>query len=430
MTPNIDGFLAAPKLDASGSIYRGRLDLAGVQWTGEGADAFATITITADQLADAAENRLIWTDQTVQRGVNPAAKEKAPRELALADGYPDKSTYIFDASNADEIAEKLLNGDRLFLNPLVWNLRPGSFSAYWDDAAKSIYLYSGRIYLPDSHHRHQAILKAVRTIREHPGAYTKFRGDRQFKIELYFLDRDGEGNYFFDKNQRPKPTAKSKAYDLTTNDDLSLLAKRVLDKSPSLNGGVNRVTDRLSRKSPHFVTLATLREVMRTYAGAEEIDEAELEGLSTVAAQFFEMLAKVRPEFRSAELQVRNLMREKSLADSPVTLHAFGELMRDFSTDLAKKGSSEGYDYWAVKLQQLSPDVQFMGGNWVGDFFAKLNPLWIDARIAKKSSPTKPVAILNTGGARTRMTKILRRYLDSKTPASLQELLESVDESI
>src|SRR3546814_4337195 len=112
MTPDIEGFLDAPKLDANGSVYRGRLDLASVQWTGEGADAFATITVTADQLADAAENRLIWTDQTVQRGVNPAAKEKVPRELALADGYPDKNHYIFDASNADEIVEKLLNGDR------------------------------------------------------------------------------------------------------------------------------------------------------------------------------------------------------------------------------------------------------------------------------------------------------------------------------
>src|SRR3546814_18448951 len=96
------------------------------------------------------------------------------------------------------------------------------------------------------------------------------------------------------------------------------------------------------------------------------------------------MLAKVRPEFRSADLQDRNLMRERSLADSPVTLHAFGALMRDFSTDLAKRGSSEGYDYWAKKLQRLSPDVQFMSGNWVGDFFAKLNPLWINERIAKK----------------------------------------------
>lgn len=425
----IPGFEDQPKLDALGSVYRGRLDLSGVQWTGVGSEAFATITVTADQLADAAESRLIWTDQTVQRGVDPAVKGKVPKELALADGYPAKGSYIFDAKNADEIAEKILNGERLFLNPLIWNLRPGSFSAYWDSKTNSIYLYSGKIYLPDSHHRHQAILKAVRTIREHPDAYPKFKGDRQFKIELYFLDRDGEGNYFFDKNQRPKPTAKSKAYDLTTNDDLSVLAKRLLDKSPSLSSGVNRVTDRLSRKNTQFVTLATLREVMRTYAGVDEIDDAELEGLAAVAAQFFEMLAKVRPEFRAAGLSERNSMREVSLADAPVTMHAFASLIKDFSTDLARKGSIEAQEYWSKKLCRLSPDVIFSSGSWVGDFFAKSNPVWLKARVTKQSSPNKPLAVLNTGGARSRMTKVLKNYLNASTPNEAS-ILEAVDESV
>jgi hypothetical protein len=430
MNIQIDGFEEEPKLDASGNVYRGRLDLSGVQWTGVGAEAFATITITADQLTDAAENRLIWTDQTVQRGVNPTAKGKVPKELALAEGYPEKGSYIFDAKNADEITEKLLNGERLFLNPLVWNLRPGSFSAYWDSKASSIYVYSGKIYLPDSHHRHQAILKAVRTIRDHPGAYSQFKGDRQFKIELYFLDRDGEGNYFFDKNQRPKPTAKSKAYDLTTNDDLSVLAKRLLEKSSSLSAGVNRVTDRLSRKSTQFVTLATLREVMRTYAGVEEIDEAELEGLATVAAQFIEMLARVRPEYRWADLSSRNRMRETSLADAPVTLHAFATLMKEFSTDLAKKGSIEAQEYWSNKLRRFSPNVLFTSGNWVGDFFAKANPIWFKTRVTKQSAPNKPLAVLNTGGARSRMTKVLKTYLDSPSPVSEVSILEAIDEPI
>lgn len=427
---DIQGFESVPKLDASGNVYAGRLALFGVQWTGVGQDAFATVTVTADQLADAAENYLIWTDQTVQRGVNPAATGKVPKELALAEGYPDKSSYIFDATNADDIAEKLLVGERLFLNPLIWNLRPGNFSAYRDVKANSIYLYSGKIYLPDSHHRHQAILKAIRTVREHPNAYPKFKGDRQFKIELYFLDRDGEGNYFFDKNQRPKPTAKSKAYDLTTNDDLSVLAKRVIDKSSSLHAGVNRVTDRLSRKSTHFVTLATLREMMRTYAGVDEIDEAELEGLATIAAQFFEMLAKVRPELRYASLADRNKMRETSIADSPVAMHAYAALMRKFSTDLAKKGSSEAQSYWSSKLQRLSPNQLFSVKNWTGDFFSKNNPMWIEARVAKVSAPNKPVAILNTGGARARLTKILERYLESQSLLDGAALLDTLSEPV
>jgi len=123
--------------------------------------------MTAEQLADAAENRLLWTDQEVQRGWKPELDPRPVRELALADGYPNPAFYIFDAKNADEITEKLLGGDKLYLDPLIWNLRPGEFTAYFDDSTSSIYLYSGKLYLPDSHHRQQAILKAVRAFSPH-----------------------------------------------------------------------------------------------------------------------------------------------------------------------------------------------------------------------------------------------------------------------
>src|SRR5262249_31487371 len=129
----------------------------------------------------------------------------------------------FDARKADDIAEKLLRGERVFLNPFVWNLRPGTFEAYWDGGDRAIYVYNGRIYLPDSHHRHQAVIKAVRAWRDDPSPRLQFNGNHEFKIELYFLSKEDGGNYFFDKNQLPKPTALSKAYDLTTLDDLSTL---------------------------------------------------------------------------------------------------------------------------------------------------------------------------------------------------------------
>ncbi|HEX3882992.1 MAG TPA: DNA sulfur modification protein DndB, partial [Stellaceae bacterium] len=260
VTPIVSGFLSIPKLDARGQTYRGRFTCPDVQWTQSSTDLLGTFTVTAEELADAAESGLLWTDQDVQRGIQPGVVPTPPRELCIADGYPD-SGYVFDAKNADEIVEKLLNGEKLFLNPLVWNLRPGTFEAYWDNENRSIYLYSARIYLPDSHHRHQAILKAVRTWRGAQAEYPRFSGAQQFKIELYFLNREDEGNYFFDKNQLPKSVAKSKAYDLTTVDDLSLLAKRLIENSPNLEGNVNRVTDRLIGKNPQVVTLSTLREM-------------------------------------------------------------------------------------------------------------------------------------------------------------------------
>jgi DNA-sulfur modification-associated len=418
MRLDVRGFLREPKRNANQSIYRGRLALPAIQWTGTGSDIFATATITMDQLADAAESRILWTDQSVQRGIKPTAPKGTPRELPLSDGYPDNHLYIFDAPNADDITDKLLHSARLFLNPLVWNLRPGTFEAHWSEDDDELFLYSGRVFLPDSHHRHQAILKAVRAYRDHPSGFPKFDPNRQFKVELYFLNREDEGNYFFDKNQRPRPTALSKAYDLTTEDDLSTLAKRVLDLSPRLDAGVNRATDRLSKKAPHFLTLSTLRELMRTFAASSEVEETELEGLAVVAAEFLDMLALVRPELRVETTQAE---REDSLASSAVMMHGYAALMRDYSLDLASLGPEKARRLWTERLEKLAPEHPYFSNGWTGDFLSKANPLWAEIGITKQNPETHRIIVANTGGARARAGRALRRYLVEGHAVGLEE---------
>ena len=404
----VAGFLTEPKKTPDGRVYRGRLTLSAIQWTGTGSEVFATATVTMEQLADAAESRILWTDQSVQRGIKPTAPRGTARELPVSDGYPDHNLYIFDAHNADDITEKLLRSERLFLNPLVWNLRPGTFEAYWSEEEDELYLYSGRVFLPDSHHRHQAILKAIRAYRAHSSGYPKFDPARQFKVEVYFLNRADEGDYFFDKNQRPTPTALSKAYDLTTEDDLSTLAKRVLELSPQLDAGVNRATDRLSKKAPHFVTLSTLRELMRTFAASSEVEETELEGLAVIAAEFLEMLAAVRPELR---VETTHAERENSLASSAVMMHGYAALMRDYSLDLASLGREKARRMWTERLKKLGPDQTYSYNTWKGDFLSKTNPLWAEIGITKHHPETHRITVANTGGARARAGRALRRHL-------------------
>lgn len=413
MKPEINGFAEKPRLNADQSVYRGRLTLPGTQWTGLGADAVATVTLTLEQIADAAESRLLWTDQSVQRGILPTAARGTANELPLSDGYPDETIYVFDGDNADDMAEKLLRGERLFLNPLVWNLRPGTFTAYWDESDRSILVYSGKVYLPDSHHRHQAILKAVRSYQQHPAGYPKFDLARQFKVELYFLDREDEGNYFYDKNQRTKPTALSKAYDLTTEDDLSTLAKRVLELNPNLDAGTNRVTDRLSRKAPYFVTLSTLREVMRTYAGGTEVEDAQLEGLAAIAAEFFDLLAGVRPELRATTPQSA---RDESLASQAVLMHGYAAIMQDYSLDRATLGSSRARKLWAARLEALDPARTYVAGGWSGDFLSVHNPLWQEVGVVQIRPTTGARTIANNGGSRARAGQALREYVRREVP--------------
>jgi hypothetical protein len=407
----IAGFLTRWKQSANKKLYRGRFTCAGVQWTGEGADSFATFTITASELADAADSGLIWTDQDVQRGIVPGVSPSPAREICLSVGYPQAGKYVFDANNADEITEKLLTGEKLFLSPLIWNLRPGTFEAFSDEAESSIYIYQGRVYLPDSHHRHQAIVKAVRLWRDAPRDYPKFNGDRQFKVELYFLTREDEGNYFFDKNQRPKPTSKSKAYDLTTVDDLSLLAKRVVEFSSSLRENVNRVTDRLTAKNPQVVTLSTLREMMRAVAPGDAIDPSQLDGIALVAAKFYDRLAAVRMELGALEVAERREVRDKKLVDSAVMMHGYAALMRDYNEDLARLGTSKANHEWDAKLSYLRPDAVYRMEKWRGDLFDKTCPLWQRIGVVKPGKSEKKRTVINTGGARSECARVLRTLL-------------------
>ena len=408
---SVKGFLTKPKNTASGHVYQGRFTCHDVQWIGEGEEALATFTITAQELADAAESRLLWTDQDVQRGIKPEASPVPPRELPVGDGYPDPKRYVFDALNADDMAEKLLRGERVFLSPLVWNLRPGTFEAYWDKPKGSIYLYTERIYLPDSHHRQQAILKAVRAFRESASAFPKFSPTKQFKIELYFLSKTDEGNYFFDKNQRPKPTAKSKAYDLTTLDDLSLLAKRTIANSEALRDNVNRVTDRLTSKNPQVMTLSTLREMMRAFAPSESLDEPGVEGLATVAATFYDLLAGVRPELGRMSEAERRRVREHKIADAAVMMHGYAALMRDFNDEIGNRGVNAAIRDWGGKLKRLSQASEYSFKQWTGDLFEKRNPLWQVVGVVKPGRDGTRLTVLNTGAARSECGRILRQLV-------------------
>ena len=404
------GFISEPRRDATNQVYRGRFVCPGVQWTGDSDEAFCTFSVTAGQLTDAALNDLIWTDQAVQRGIKPSALDNPPKEISLRTGYPD-NRYIFDAANADDIVTKLLTNQKLFLSPLVWNLRLNSFQSYWNEEENSIYIYSGKIYLPDSHHRHQAIVKATNIKREAPDDYPLFSEDAQYKVELYFLTREDEGNYFFDKNQRPKPTALSKAFDLSTVDDLSVLAKEVVSKSEALRGNVNRVTDRLVKSDPSVVTLSTLREVMRSVVSSNFVEQTEMDGIAFAAASFFDLLAKIRPEIGGLDRVSRNAVREKLVVDAAVMFYGYGALARDYMSDIPRLGTTEAEHTWMKRLARLSSESEYVFDEWAGDIFDKRNPLWERIGVTKSNASTGRLTVMNTGAARSAAQKTLRRVV-------------------
>jgi hypothetical protein len=382
----VPDILPEPLQRRGGGVYRGRFQVPAPQWLLNPDDLHAAAGLTVRDLVTAIDNRLIWTDQLVQRGIKPEKEGEVEVELCVADGYPDSSLYIFHPEKADEIAEKLLAGDNaLKLSPLVWNLRPGRFQAAVDESesTEQLYLYRGRVYLPDGHHRHQAILKAFRLWQEVPDDYPDFDPERLFTVDIYFMSRQEEAEYFFQKNWLPRLVARSKSYDLTEQDSLSVLAKRVIDQAESLQGNVNRVTDRLALSNPQVITLSTLREMMSTVVDEDGLTHDEIDELATALARFWEMLAKVRPELGHLAVTERRESRKNSMAGQAVTMYGYAELMRRFLADVKESDLDAAAAKWEPLLRKLRPRRTYTHSetNWKGDFLDRANPLWRDTGV-------------------------------------------------
>jgi hypothetical protein len=404
----IEGLLQEPRLAADGSVDVGRFTLYDVHTTRNGSEVFLTSVLTAAQIATAAETRLLWTDQNVQRGIHPHLDPQPVALLPVGDGYPDTSKYMFNVDNADEMAEKLLTGQRLFLNPLIWNLRPGQFEASFVDS--QLHIYTGRVFLPDSHHRHQAIVRAVETYREAPQDYPSFSLDHQFTVEIYFMDPSDEAEYFFEKNQLGKRAERSRAYHLSSQDPFAATAKRFAELAPSLHGNVNRVTDRLTSRNPQVVTLSTLRAMAQTVHGdATTASEASIENVAQLMATLYEKLAIVRPELAALTVDDRATARAKLLVDQAVMMHGYAFLMTQYQRAL----DSEDVDriaWWDTSIEGFGSTVQYADEDWSGDYFSRENPLWKRVGVLQETKSGR-LAVSNTRQTRDVCGRLLYQRL-------------------
>jgi hypothetical protein len=413
----VPDILPHPLMRRSGGAYNGRFQVRNLQWLLTPDDLHATTAITIRDIATAAENRLIWTDQLVQRGIKPGKEDGAAVELCLDDKYPDASTYVFHADKADDIVQKLLHGQPgLRLSPLVWNLRPGHFQAALEaqpQEGDAFFLYRGRIYLPDGHHRHQAIVKAFRLWDEAQADYPDFDPEREFTLDMYFMPRRDEAEYFFQKNWLPNQVERSKSFDLTEQDALSVLAKRVIDAAPSLQGNVNRVTDRLAASNPQLITLSTLREVLREAVGTDTLTEQEIAALVPDLAQFWEMLTSVRPELKQLDVAARRSSRKSSMAGQAVVMYGYGSLMRHFLEDSEAVGRTKAVRKWKPILHKLgaSSTYKHPKTKWRGDFLARANPLWSEVGVLQSTKSGRET-VSNTRQTRGQVISALGRRLD------------------
>ena len=162
---------------------------------------------------------------------------------------------------------------------------------------------------------------------------------------------------------------------------------------------------------------------MKTFASSESIDSAELEGLSTIAAQFYDMLADVRPELGHRSMTERRTSRESLLVDSAVMMHGYAAIMRDYNDAIASQGQKRAVAFWRQKLERFSASHRYRLGVWSGDFFEKANPLWRKVGVVKSGRDARRLTVLNTGAARGECGRVLRQFVShAEVPRTLDFL--------
>ena len=353
----------------------------------------------------------------MQRGVRPERQDDLPVELSLADGFPDASNYVFYPEKADAIAEKLLDGQPgLKLSPLVWNLRPGHFQAAIDetDDATHMYLYRGRIYLPDGHHRHQGILKAFRLWEDAQADYPNFDSERQFTVDIYFMSRQDEAEYFFQKNWLTQQVDRSKSYDLTEQDcTLS-----------SGEGRYRQGAEPRGERQPRYGSTRGIEpashhalDAARGHADGRRDRRANPAGdrrLSAPAiAVFWEMLAQVRRELQKLEVDERRESRKQSMAAQAVVMHGYAQLLRRFLKDVEDGDLDSAAAEWQPKLNTLVPGNQYehSPSSWKGDFFSRENPMWQEIGVLQQTKRGGQ-AVSNVRQTRDQVGKVLTERID------------------
>jgi hypothetical protein len=267
---------------------------------------------------------------------------------------------LTDLEKVERWAEQLVQG-KAYFGQLTWNFRPEECAVEYDEATRTLTIKSGKGTIPDSRHRHLAILKAVESRERGSG----FDLQRKFSVKIYTVPASEENRLFFAMNQEGQKADATRSKWLHREGAIRLAAKLV-EKSPHLRDNVDVVRDRLSRRNPRLCAFNTLGRAFDEYWGDKEWDEGEATFQKAVdfLMEFWDGLVKVRPELGRLKLEERQKVRDSSLSESAIALTAYVGIARKLMDD--KLG--------LASLKKLG-EKDHIKGKQV-DYFSRENPIW------------------------------------------------------
>jgi DndB-like DNA-sulfur modification-associated protein len=319
---------------------------------------------------------------------------------------------IMDDEKVDRWAEQLLKGEA-YLGQLSWNFRKDETILEYDETTKSLKIGAGAATIPDSGHRHKAILKAAESVQKG----SSFSLERRVSVRIYNVPASEENRIFYAMNQEGKkadPTRSKWLHRIGA----TKIAGALTEQCPSLRDNVDTIRDRLSKKNPRLCAFNTLSGAFEAYwSDCDAENEQALQADVDYVVQYWNKLAEVRPELSKLDIARRKKVRETLLVDSALAISAY--------VAIARKIRERGLSLTVLeKLAEPSrialPDGE---GTREFDLFSRENPMWERLGIlvpSTKRTGQKVFTLRNARQTRDAMLKALEHALDLEDQPALK----------
>jgi hypothetical protein len=331
---------------------------------------------------------------------------------------------IIDDEKVEKWAEQLVTGEA-YLGQLSWNFRKDETSLEYDEAKRSLKIGAGAATIPDSGHRHMALLKAA----ESAARGSKFKLERKVSVRIYNVPASEENRIFYAMNQEGKkadPTRSKWLHRLGA----TKIAGALAEQCPSLRDNVDTIRDRLSKKNPRLCAFNTLSGAFEAYWGDCNPDEEDaFKAAVDFVVLFWNRLATVRPELAKLDIARRKRVRETLLVDSALAISAYVAIARKMQDRQIDLSLLERLGKPVTATFKVADGTQ----RREVDLFSRENPIWEQIGVlvpSQQKSGQNVFTLRNARQTRAAMLKTLEDVLGLEVQPSLQPALEAIAERV
>jgi hypothetical protein len=297
--------------------------------------------VTASDIAELYRTGFLRIDPEKQRGIDPVSGKQ-----------------VIDQKKIETWTDELIHQDAIF-GELSWNLRRPESEIEYDRDGKRLRILRGGATIPDSWHRHKAVLQAHDSAARGSG----FDVLRRFSVRIYHVTAEDEARIFYALNQEGKPADSTRSKWLYPKEIPQKIARELVEKSPYLTAdNVDTVRDRLSRRNPRLAAFNTFAKAMES--AWSDVSVTATDHVVPWLVGFWDKLVGVLPELKKLDIAARRTVRERSLADSGVAIHGYIRLARRMHDTGAALSN----------LERLAEPLELDGATV--PFFSRSNPEW------------------------------------------------------